>query len=133
VLLTVTPTAYIGFTLTAQTCTESLVNDRSVPDSRSYSLYQVLTLTVQTYTESLLNNGSAPDGHSYSLYRVFTLIAKPTRRLLKDGSPLDGSDNLYRVLTLTANSYNLHRALTLTTKKRCRDIKMNHSGASSVN
>jgi len=35
--------------------------------------------------------------------------------------------------TLTANSYKLHRILTLTTKRRCGDIKMNHSGASSDN
>jgi len=29
----------------------------------------------QTYLESLLNDGSAPDGRSYSLYRVLTLMA----------------------------------------------------------
>jgi len=36
--------------------------------------------------------------------------------LLKDRNPPDGSDSLYRVLTLTANSYSLYRVLTLTAK-----------------
>ena len=55
----------------------------------------------QTYTESLLNDGSAFDGYSY---------------------------NQYRVLTLTAYSYNLHHTVIPTTNKRCGDSKMNHSG-----
>jgi len=41
----------------------------------SKSLYRVLTLTAQTYTEPLLNDGSVPDGRSYSLYRVLILTS----------------------------------------------------------
>ena len=35
------------------------------------------TLTAQTYTESLLNDGSTPDGRSYSLYQILTLTLRP--------------------------------------------------------
>ena len=42
-----------------------------------------------------------PNNLRESLYRILTLTAKPTRRLLKDESPPDGSNILYRVLTLT--------------------------------
>jgi len=65
----------------AQIYTESLLNDESAPDGRSYSLYRFLTLTAQTYTESLLNDGSAPDGRCYNLHRVLTLTTRPTLRL----------------------------------------------------
>ena len=51
-----------------------------------------------------------------------------TELFLKDENPSDGSDSLYRVLTLMANSYNLHQTPTLVTNKCCRDIKMNHLG-----
>ena len=47
-----------------QAYTELLLNYGSVPDGRTYILYQVLTLTAQTYTESLLNDESVPDGRS---------------------------------------------------------------------
>ena len=62
--------------LTAQTSTESLLNDESAPDGRSYILYKVLTLTAQAYAESLLNDISAPNGFPYNLYRVITLTAQ---------------------------------------------------------
>jgi len=55
---------------------ESLLNDGSAPDGRSYNLYRVLTLTTQTYIKSLLNDRSAHDGYSYTLYRVLTLTAQ---------------------------------------------------------
>ena len=54
------------------------MNDGSVPDGHSYSLYRALTLTAQTYTESLLNDVSAPDGRSNSLYQFLTLTVRPT-------------------------------------------------------
>ena len=56
----------------------SLLNNRSTPDGRSYSLYRVLILMAQTYMVSLLNDGSAHGSRSYNLYRVLTLIARPT-------------------------------------------------------
>ena len=84
-------------------------------------------MTAQTYTESLLNDESATDGRSYNLNQVFTLTAQTyTESLLKDENPHDGSDSLYRALTLTGNSYNLHPTLTLITKRYCKDIRMNH-------
>ena len=52
-LLMVALTAYIGSTLTAQTYTESLLNDGSAPDDRSDNLYQVLTLTASLHGGSL--------------------------------------------------------------------------------
>ena len=79
-LLMVSLTAYRVLTLTAQTYTESLLNDESAPDGRSYSIYRVLTLTAETYMEALQKDESTPNSHSYSLYRVLTLMAKPTRR-----------------------------------------------------
>jgi len=42
-------------------------------------LNQVPILTAQTYTESILNDRSIPDGHSDNLYGVLTLTARPTR------------------------------------------------------
>jgi len=39
------------------------LNDEGAPDGRSDSLYKVLTLTAQTYTEALLKDESVPDGH----------------------------------------------------------------------
>ena len=82
---------------------------------------------VQTYTESLLNDGRAYDGLSYSLYQDFTRTAQTYMiSLLKHGSPLDGFNSLYRVLTLTANSYNLHWTHALMTNRHCGEIKMNH-------
>ena len=121
-------TLYQVLTLMAQIKTESLLNDESTPDGRSYSLYRVLTLTTQIYAESLLNDGSIPDGRSYSVCQVFTLAAQIyTEALLKDESSPDGSDSLYRVLTLTSTP-NLHRTLALTTKRRYRDIEKNHPG-----
>jgi len=70
------PTQNPASTLTAQTYTESLLNDGSTPDGRSYSLYRVLTLTAQIYTESMLNDKRASDGRSYNLYRVLILTAQ---------------------------------------------------------
>jgi len=37
---------------------------------------------------------SAHDVHSDNLYQVLTLTTKPIRRLLKEGSPPDGFNNL---------------------------------------
>ena len=51
------------------------MNDESTPD-RSYSLYQVFTLTAQTYTESLLNDGNAHDDRFYNLYWILTLMSQ---------------------------------------------------------
>jgi len=54
------------------------------------------------------------------------------RLSLHEDSPKDESslspDILYQVLILTANSYNLHWSLVLTTKRHCGDIEMNHPG-----
>ena len=61
---------YQVLTLTDQTYMESLLNDESAHDGRSYNLYRVLTLTTRTCTESLLNEGSAPDDHFESLHQV---------------------------------------------------------------
>jgi len=58
----------------AQRYTESLLNNRSAPDGRSYSLYQVFILAAQTYTKLLLNDRSTHDGCSYSLDQVLTLL-----------------------------------------------------------
>ena len=59
----------------------------------------------QAYTESLLNYGSVTDSHSYGLYRVLILKTQTyTKSFLKDGSPPNGSDSLYRVFSLTVNS-----------------------------
>ena len=69
------------------------MNDESAPDGHSYNLYRVLTLAAQTYTESLLNDESALDGCSSCLYRVLILTTKPTRRILKNGSPPYGNDS----------------------------------------
>ena len=64
-----------------------------------------------------------------SLYQVLTLMVKAyMETLLKEESPPNGFDCLYWVLTLMANFYNLYQTLTLTTKRRCGDIKMNHPG-----
>jgi len=51
---------------------------------------------------ALLKDESAPNALSYRLYRVLTLTAQTyTEALLKDGSTHDDhSDSLYRVLTL---------------------------------
>ena len=95
----------------------SLLKDGSAPDGHPDNLYQVITLTAQAYTESLLKDGNAPDGHFNRLYQVFTLMAQIyTESLLKNESLPYGFHNLYRVLNLTANSYNLNWTLALTTK-----------------
>jgi len=52
------------------------MKDGCAHDGHSDSLYQVLTLTAQTYTESLLNDRSTPDGCSYSLYLFLNLTAQ---------------------------------------------------------
>jgi len=58
--------------------------------------YRVLTLMDHTYTESLLNDGSTPDDRSYSLYRVLILMAQTyLEALLKDESALTVTHTAY--------------------------------------
>jgi len=71
--------------------------------------------------ESLLDEESAYDGRSYSLYRVPHPDGYAyAETLLKDGNPDDNSDSL-------------HQTLAMMTKRRYKNIKMNHPAASFDN
>ena len=90
------------------------------------NVYRVLTLTAQTYTESLLNDKALMMASLTSYIRSSLGWLSLHGDSFEKWKPSWWLWQPILFLIMMANSYHLHRTLILTTKRRCEDIKMNH-------